>query len=150
MAAGKRDTHGNAVSLTCGGCDAGTRTYRSAPGSTGRLRRLPARASSVGSRRSAGPTADKIPARHQSEDRPGDRPDDPVRDPRSRRRGHRMNRRELILQLAGMMAAGPVRAQQKAVPVIGYLGNTSGPTAPNTAAFPQGLSETGYVEGQNV
>ena len=61
-----------------------------------------------------------------------------------------MNRRELILQLAGMMAAGPVRAQQKAVPVIGYLGNTSGPTAPNTAAFHQGLSETGYVEGQNV
>jgi putative ABC transport system substrate-binding protein len=37
------------------------------------------------------------------------------------------------------------------MPVIGFLGiSTPGPSAPSLAAFRQGLSETGYVEGQNV
>jgi putative ABC transport system substrate-binding protein len=37
------------------------------------------------------------------------------------------------------------------MPVIGYLATGSpGPTAPSVAAFRQGLSETGYVEGQNL
>jgi putative ABC transport system substrate-binding protein len=63
-----------------------------------------------------------------------------------------MNRRELIVLLGGAMtAARALRAQQKAVPVIGYLiVGSPGPTASYVAAFRQGLSETGYVEGQNV
>jgi ABC-type uncharacterized transport system substrate-binding protein len=62
-----------------------------------------------------------------------------------------MNRRELLL-LGGAMTAGrALRAQQKAMPVIGFLGNASpGPFAPFVAAFHQGLSETGYVEEQNL
>jgi putative tryptophan/tyrosine transport system substrate-binding protein len=63
-----------------------------------------------------------------------------------------MNRRKLLLLLGGAMTtARALRAQQRALPVIGYLSSLSpGPSAPSVAAFWQGLSETGYVEGQNV
>jgi putative ABC transport system substrate-binding protein len=64
-----------------------------------------------------------------------------------------INRRELLALVGGAMAAWPLtaRAQQKAMPVIGYLATGfPDPTAPNVAAFRRGLSETGYVEGQNV
>jgi putative tryptophan/tyrosine transport system substrate-binding protein len=63
-----------------------------------------------------------------------------------------MRRRNFMTVLAGA-AAYPLLAgaQQKAMPVIGYLASGSpGPFAPLMAAFPHGLSETGYVEGQNV
>ncbi len=63
-----------------------------------------------------------------------------------------MRRRELLLLLGGAMTAPrALSAQQKATPVIGYLNGTSpGPAAPFVPAFRQGLSETAYVEGQNV
>jgi len=63
-----------------------------------------------------------------------------------------MRRREFI-SFVGGAAAWPlsVRAQQRAPPVIGYLsGGAPGFSAPYVAAFHQGLTETGYIEGQNV
>ncbi len=63
-----------------------------------------------------------------------------------------MTRREFLLLLGGAMAmVQEVRAQQRAMRVISYLGGGSaGPSAPFVAALRQGLGETGYVEGENV
>jgi putative tryptophan/tyrosine transport system substrate-binding protein len=63
-----------------------------------------------------------------------------------------MRRRELMLLLgSAIIAAGALRAQQKAVPVIGFLSSRSpGEAATLVTAFHQGLAETGYVEGQNL
>jgi len=54
-----------------------------------------------------------------------------------------MNRRELMLLLGGAITAAPhaLCAQQRAMPVIGYLGTLSGLRGPYLAAFHQGLSE---------
>jgi hypothetical protein len=63
-----------------------------------------------------------------------------------------LNRRDLLI-LGSTAIALPLaaRAQQKAMPVIGYLVTGSpGPNAPFAAAFREGLRETGYVEGQNL
>jgi hypothetical protein len=58
-----------------------------------------------------------------------------------------MRRREFVLLLGGAVTpARALRAQQKAVPLIGYLTTT----APSLYLpfYRQGLSEMGYVEGQ--
>lgn len=60
-----------------------------------------------------------------------------------------MRRRELLLLVASAVTAPrALRAQQKAMPVIGYLGTTV--PSPYLAVYRQALSEAGYVEGQNV
>ena len=63
-----------------------------------------------------------------------------------------MGRRELMLLLGGAItAASALRAQQRPMLVIGYLnGTTPEANAALLGAFRQGLSETGWVEGQNV
>lgn len=64
-----------------------------------------------------------------------------------------MRRREFITLIGGSAATWPIvaRAQQSAMPVIGFLGLTSPEAfAPLTAAFQHGLRETGFAEGQNV
>jgi putative tryptophan/tyrosine transport system substrate-binding protein len=65
-----------------------------------------------------------------------------------------IRRREAIYTLGGIAAAWPlgVRAQQPAMPVIGYLSYTSAEyeDAALLPAFRQGLREIGYVEGESV
>jgi putative tryptophan/tyrosine transport system substrate-binding protein len=63
-----------------------------------------------------------------------------------------MRRRDFLSGIVGAIVLPPsVGAQRLGTPVIGYLsGGAPGPFAPFLTAFRQGLSETGYFEGQNV
>src|SRR3954471_17216484 len=64
-----------------------------------------------------------------------------------------MRRREFIAGIAGAAAAWPVAgsAQQPAMPLVGLVnGATADSALANGGAFRKGLSEAGYVEGQNV
>ena len=62
-----------------------------------------------------------------------------------------MRRREFAKLVAATLAWPMVANAQKPMPVIGVLStNSSTSSGPFMAAFRQGLSEAGYVEGQNV
>ena len=64
-----------------------------------------------------------------------------------------MRRRKFISLLGGAVVTWPLaaRAQQAAMPVVGFLSNRMASESVSVvAAFHQGLKEIGYVEGQNI
>ena len=64
-----------------------------------------------------------------------------------------MKRREFLGVLGGAAVGWPsvANAQQSTMPVVGFLnGQSPERWAPYVAAFRQGLTDTGYIEGQNV
>src|SRR5439155_18375032 len=103
-------------------------------------------------RRSAGAASHQGRALHQSQGGEGARRRYSAGPARPRRRGVRMRRRDFI-SILGAAAAWPfgARAQQKAVPLVGFVNSAAAAAyAPQVAAFRQGLRDAGYREGENV
>src|SRR4051794_36512096 len=103
-------------------------------------------------RRPARRAIDQVRIGHQPTDRQSDWPRHSTVAARPRRRGDRMIRREFITLLGGAVAWPlAARAQQSAMPVVGFLRSTpSAPFQNLVVACSRGLKEEGFVEGQNA
>src|SRR5262245_10349258 len=106
-------------------------------------------------RRATGGAASQIRAGRQPQDRQGARARNSAHVARARRRGDRMNRRELIALFGSAAAVAWPKAmwaeQPQRLPTIGFLGlQPASAFASRIEALRKGLHDLGYVEGKNL